>query len=167
MDGGTDGGLTAWMIDAAAALALAAAAGVCGTWLAGAEIGMLCAALALGAGLWSLRQVSPEPLRFAMPLRSARAWEQAFTSDGESDCLELTDRVEDRPPRQLDGAIVVRLSSALPTPGELQRRIEQHLRQTSQSDVLNLTSAERVVPLAADASAALRSALGELRRATQ
>ena len=163
MDEGANGGLVAWIIDAAAAVALAAAAGICGLLLVGAPVGMMCAAIVLVVGLWSLRQVPAEPFVFKVPALVPVGWDRVFSEPADDpDCLELALRAEPETLSTSSMTNVACLELALPTPGEMQRRIERHLK--SYALLEPTASAGQVVPIVADASAALRTALGNLRR---
>lgn len=161
MDGGGEGGVTAWLIDVAAAGLLAAACAFVGTRLAGTEIGWAAGAVAMGAALAALRRVQPEPRRFLLPAFAPPALPAV-----ESDVLELTEveplLLEDVLAAVAPDSRVVRLFAEppLPTAGELVRRIESHL---GRQDRPPEASAE-IVHLEADASAALREALADLRR---
>jgi hypothetical protein len=85
----------------------------------------------------------------------------------EPDVLELTDEVSAEPlelidalPEQHERSRVVQLFAPreLPTPGELARRIDHHLGGQTEE------RGGSVLELEIDAAAALRQALGELRR---
>jgi hypothetical protein len=87
-------------------------------------------------------------------------WEAALAPD----VLELTEKellppVAEAPVEEQNG--VVRLFP-LPTPGDLHRRIDRHLEQRQPVEARRAPA--DVVPLGADATDALRSALQELRR---
>jgi hypothetical protein len=168
MDGGTSDGLMAWLIDAAAATALAAAAGVCGLWLSGANVGMAAATAALVGGLWGLRQVQPEPCRFTVPSLAVVGWDQVSVAQADDQaCLELTERADPWPAAAPCPTNVIALRPALPTPGELQRRIEKHLGDHAARTASISKPPDQVIPFAADASAALRSALSDLRQSVR
>jgi hypothetical protein len=163
MDGGQDG-LAAWVIDSGAAALLALAAGASGLLLSGPGTALVAGIAALIGGLWALRQVPPEPLHFVLPFAVPLAWEEVLSTGPvemapEQDVLELTERTD----LPCEGGIVVQLvvpaSTRLPTAGELQRRIEAHLQGGTATKL-----PPEVVPIAPDASAALRAALGDLRR---
>jgi hypothetical protein len=168
MDGGTSDGLMAWLIDAAAATALATAAGVCGYWLSGANVGMAAATAALIAGLWSLRQIQPEPARFKVPSLALVGWDVISPGQAEDeDCLLLTELADPCAPAVPLPENVTILRPALPTPGELQRRIEKHFGEVAARNASDPKPPDQIIPLAADASAALRSALSDLRRSVR
>jgi hypothetical protein len=103
-------------------------------------------------------------LHFVLPFAVPLAWEEVLSTGPvemapEQDVLELTERTD----LPCEGGIVVQLvvpaSTRLPTAGELQRRIEAHLQGGTATKL-----PPEVVPIAPDASAALRAALGDLRR---
>ena len=163
MDEGRNGGLIAWMIDAAAAVALASAAGMSGLLLANVEVGMMCAAIVLVVGLWSLRQVPAEAIMFKLPALVPVGWDCVFSEPADDgDCLELTTLADAASADSLSN--VACLNLALPTPGEMQRRIERHLVNLFPASASTTAPSAEVVPIGADASAALRMALGNLRR---
>lgn len=168
MDEGVNGGLVAWLIDAAAAMALAAAAGTSGLLLMDAQVGMLCASVVLVFGLWSLRQVTPEPIVFKVAALAPVGWNIALSAEADdADCLDLTVRAGSETVPTSTATNVACLELSLPTPGEMQRRIERHLSSLAPSFQTLPAPGGQVVPIAADASAALRSALGDLRRSTR
>ena len=115
--------------------------------------------------LAALRRVKPEPRRFRLP-----TFELPVAADHvEEDALELTEVapeeeevlvLEDRlsPPQEDSRVVQLFAARPLPTPGELRQRIEEHLGAgaTQQSAA--------VLDLEVDAAAALRQALGDLRR---
>ena len=169
----TDEDMRGWVADGTAAGLLAFALGICLLWLGHPNIGM---AAASGCGLVALallRQVEPEPRRFrlpefALPDVTLNRFEDDFmlTDTASDDVLLLTDRavpeallLEDRldPPAADSRVVALFAARPLPTPGELQQRIEAHL-----------TAPTRAGPAASelnvDAAAALRVALGDLRR---
>lgn len=161
MDRGGDE-LIGWIIDGVAAALLGAAVGACLLLLGqpGAAVGAGPAAVVLV--LAGLRQIRPEPRRFRVP---AFALPDRAPSE---DVLELTERacddepleLADRLPAPAEDSRVVRLFAArpLPTPGELARRIDHHLEHSEEGRGGQLHDLE------VDAAAALRQALGELRR---
>lgn len=141
-----------WAIDVAAAVILTVAA----AWSASLFVDPLPAVLAgAGAmiiGLATLRLV-PDVARFRLPGFSPLDWDQALPLP----VLEV-DSVVDH------GSGVVQLFPArpsLPTAAELSARIDRHLEQCGGGDERG--DAE-VVLLSADATAALRHALQELKR---
>ena len=167
MDGGKEGGVVAWLIDVTAASLLGAAFAFAGTMLADPGIGMAVGTAAILLALAVLRMIRPEPRTYSLP---------SFVIDDpdlvDLEVLELTERE----PLELDDVLaavtpdarVVALfpASPLPTAGELIRRIETHLAGPA-----HLAPPEsppepgaKVVHLGADASAALREALADLRR---
>lgn len=164
MDRGGDE-LIGWSIDGLAAALLGMAGGACLLLLGmPREAVAASASLCLGA-LAVLRQVRPEARRFRV-----RAFELApveFADTQEPDVLELTDPVADEPlelidalPQAPEDSRVVQLFAPrpLPTPGELARRIDDHLEGVGDE------CGGKVLELEVDAAAALRQALGELRR---
>jgi len=164
MDRGGDE-LIGWSIDGLAAALLGMAGGACLLLLGmPREAVAASASLCLGA-LTVLRQVRPEARRFRV-----RAFELApveFADRQEPDVLELTEPVADEPlelvdalPQAPEDSRVVQLFAPrpLPTPGELARRIDDHLEGGGDE------RGGKVLELEVDAAAALRQALGELRR---
>lgn len=168
MDGAGDDWI-GWTADGLAAGILGAAVGTCLLWLGFPQLAIMAASSAVLGGLTLLRWVKPEPRRFRLPAFDTEAAfegpqvldltevfvpEQAPIGDlaaEDDDALLLEDRLEEPEP---DSRVVQLFAHRpLPTPGELQQRIEAHL------------SAPRPpLDLGVDASAALRQALGELRR---
>ena len=163
MDRGGDE-LIAWSIDGVAAGLLGAATGACLLLLGLAMEAVIASAAVCMAALACLRQIRPEPRRFRLP---AFKVEPAALMADEPDVLDLTDALAPEPLDLEDqlhapaiDSRVVRLFAPrpLPTPGELAQRIDHHLEGGC---------AERkgkVLDLEVDASAALRQALGDLRR---
>lgn len=163
MDGAGDDVL-GWLADGVAAGVLGAAVGTCLLLLGHPGAGVTAAALAVLLALAALRQVKPEPRRFRLPAFAMID----LSPEPALDVLELTDvapgevlLLEDRLEEPEASSRVVQLFAArpLPTPGELRQRIEAHLttpRPRQESD--------NVLELELDAAAALRQALGELRR---
>lgn len=162
MDRGGDE-LIGWSIDGVAAGLLGAAVGACLLLLGLAGAAVVAGPAAGLVALAGLRQVRPEPRRFRLP---------NFALDGfkeqAPDMLELTEalppeplELEDRLPDPAEDSRVVQLFAArpLPTPGELARRIEDHLGGSAEE-----SRGGKVLELEVDAAAALRQALGELRR---
>jgi hypothetical protein len=85
-----------------------------------------------------------------------------------ADVLDLSEvaapeplELEDRLPEPTEDSRVVQLFAArpLPTPGELAKRIEAHLSHGADE-----SRGGKILELEVDAAAALRQALGELRR---
>lgn len=161
MDRGGDE-LIGWSIDGLAAAVLGAAAGACLLLLGLAREGVAAAAILTLLALAGLRQVRPEPRRFTLP-----AFAVVPAEVTEPDVLELTDEVSAEPlelidavPEQDEESRVVQLFAPreLPTPGELARRIDHHLGGQAEQ------RGGSVLELEIDAAAALRQALGELRR---
>ena len=161
MDRGGDE-LIGWSIDGVAAAVLGAAAGACLLLLGMAREGVVAASAVGLLTLAVLRQIRPEPRRFRLP---AFALVEA-AGDGGAEILELTDvapaplELVDALPEPQQESRVVQLFAprALPTPGELARRIEHHLGGQAEEQ------GGTVLELEVDAAAALRQALGELRR---
>lgn len=166
MDRGGDE-LIGWSIDGVAAGLLGAALGASLLLLLGTA---MPAVMAASAGcllaLAALRQVRPEPRRFRVP---AFALVPVDVAPAEPEVLELTEalgpeplELEDRLEEPGTDSRVVQLFAPrpLPTPGELVRRIENHLGGSSSGEERGGT----VLELEVDASAALRHALGELRQ---
>lgn len=160
MDRGGDE-LIGWIIDGVAAALLGAAVAACLLLLGqpSASVGAGPAAVVLV--LAGLRRVRPEPRRFRLP---AFAVEER---DAVEEVLDLTEiaaeeplELEDPLVMPSDDSRVVQLFAArpLPTPGELARRIDHHLEQSEEGRGGQVTNFE------VDAAAALRQALGELRR---
>jgi hypothetical protein len=141
-------------IDAAATLILAAAAAWAGALLLGPLQGGMVGSAALLITWCGLHHSMGAAPRFELPAFTPSEWPQAAIEPP----LELTDALpmhEDEP-----GEKVVRLHR-LPTPGEMRGQIDRHMQQRR---VVEDASGE-VVLLGADASAALRQAIGELKRA--
>lgn len=159
MDRGGDE-LIGWSIDGVAAGLLGAAIGACLLMVGFMTEAVVASSGAGMAALAVLRQVRPEPRRFRLP---AFALEKV-----EFDVLELSDvapaeplELEDALPAADEDSRVVQLFAPrnLPTPGELAQRIENHLGGGADGG-----RGGKVLELEVDASAALRQALGELRR---
>jgi hypothetical protein len=160
MDGAGDD-VVGWTTDGLAAAVLGAAVGTSLLLLGQAQAGVIVAAGVGMLALAALRQIKPEPRRFRLP-------DFAVAAPGGEDVLLLTDVAEPEP-LLLDDPLeeaagdsrVVQLFAArpLPTPGELQQRIAAHLAAPER-----LSEAGSVHDLEVDATAALRQALGELRR---
>lgn len=151
-----------WAADGLAAAILSAAVGTCLLLVGEPQAGVL-AASALGLlTLAGLRQIQPEPRRFRLPEFAVAPPEAC------EDVLLLTEIAEPEPLLLDDPLVevpgdsrVVQLFAArpLPTPGELQQRIAAHLSAPDRQ-----AEANGVHDLEVDAAAALRHALGELRR---
>jgi hypothetical protein len=161
MDGAGDD-VVGWATDGLASAILSAAVGTCLLLLGQPQVGVLAASVTGLLALAGLRQVKPEPRRFKLPAL-AIAEHRA-----EDDVLLLTEVAEVEPlllddPLEVaaEDSRVVQLFAArpLPTPGELQQRIAAHL-----ADPQRPANGADVIDLDVDASAALRQALGELRR---
>jgi hypothetical protein len=160
MDGSGDD-LIGWTADGVAAGILGSAIGACLLMLGLPEVAVGAASLSVLLALTALRRVKPEPRRFRLP---------SFTLDAvppEVEVLELTEMAAEEPllladplPEPEPDSRVVQLFAPrpLPTPGELARRIDDHLEQGGES------RGGRVLDLEVDAAAALRQALGDLRR---
>lgn len=149
-------GRAAWLIDAAAAMVLALSAGFAGLWLSGAAVALIVGVAALAVALAVLRGIRPAPPSFALARPSLVDWDEVFAADGQPDEPEL---LLDCPAP----AAAVPFRSVFPTAGELYQRIETHLAEPQRDRSSHAPSAQ-VVQLGADASAALRSALLDLRR---
>ena len=151
-------------IDSAAAALYAAATALVLSRLSASDAYVVFGALTAFAGcFYGLRSVEPEPTKFALG-----AFEPAIFELAEPSELVLTDGdrlhlfAADDEPLVLDDILaeigpdsrVVRLfdRAAMPTPGELNERVDRHLGK----------AADGSSP--ADASAALHQALAELRR---
>ncbi|WP_426267215.1 hypothetical protein [Sphingomonas sp. LHG3443-2] len=165
MDRGGDE-LIGWSIDGLAAGLLGMAGGACLLLLGLPREAIVAATLLCLGSLALLRQVRPEARRFRV--RSFDLPPVEFTvSEPEAHVLELTELVADEPlelvdelPEAPEDSRVVQLFAPrpLPTPGELARRIDHHLEQGGESH------GGKVLELEVDAAAALRQALGDLRR---
>lgn len=164
MDRGGDE-LIGWSIDGGAAGLLGAAVGACLLLLGLTGAAVVAAPAAVLLALVALRQIRPEPRRFRLPAFVLEAVEHAAATE----LLELTDvlpaeplELEDRLPEAAEDSRVVQLFAPgkLPTPGELARRIDDHLGGGGVDESRD----GRVLELEVDAAAALRQALGELRR---
>jgi hypothetical protein len=160
MDGSGDDWV-GWATDGVAAGILGAAAGVSLTLLGEPLAGAAAAAVSGVLALVLLRQVTPEPRRFRLPsfvLETPAIFNVLELTDvvvEEEEPLELVDRLASP---EADSRVVQLFGNRpLPTPGELQQRIERHLGQREERG-------GTVHDLGVDASAALRQALGELRR---
>jgi hypothetical protein len=161
MDGAGDD-VVGWATDGVASAILSAAVGTCLLLLGQPQAGVLAAAVTGLLALAALRQVQPEPRRFKLPAIAIAE------RPPEADVLLLTEVAEAEPlllddPLEEAGADsrVVQLFAArpLPTPGELHQRIAAHLAAPQRP-----ANGANVIDLDVDASAALRQALGELRR---
>ena len=155
--------LIGWCIDGLAASLLGAAIGACLLLLGYPAQAVGVAAAGGVVTLGALRLVKPEPRRFRIPAFALVPADYA----AEPDILELTDiaaaeplELEDVLPAPAEDSRVVQLFAArpLPTPGELARRIDRHLEEGEEG------RGGRTLELEVDAAAALRHALGELRR---
>lgn len=164
MDRGGDE-VIGWSIDGLAAALLGMAGGACLLLLGMPRQAVAAAAMLCLGALAVLRQVRPEARRFRV-----RAFELPpveFAAADEPDVLELTEVDDDEPlelidalPQAPEDSRVVQLFAPrpLPTPGELARRIDDHLEQGGDE------RGGKVLELEVDAAAALRQALGDLRR---
>jgi len=154
--------LRAWLIDLVAAIAAASAVALCLVLL-----GQEAAALPGGAGslllcFSALQCVPPEAGRFRLRAFAVPEWSEVLMEEAEKPAeLEplLLDQVADAP---RSGVVRLFPATPLPTAGELKQRIDAHLARDLQPDP---TDDDNVVLLSADATAALRSALAELKRA--
>ena len=174
MDGGSESGLTGWLIDGAAAAAAGGAAGWCAFMLVSPIAGALAGITALAVTLLGLRAIKPEPRRHKLRMFTPATWDEAVI--GGPDMLELMEpevlELTELEPLLLDDAIeppssdsrVVQLFARqpLPTAGELKARIDAHLERQPRRPVP--PDGGEVVPLPVDASAALRAAIADLRR---
>jgi hypothetical protein len=155
MDGEQSGGLLGWVVDgfaaACAAGALAFSAMVMGHPLAG----LLGGAGLLLLSFTALRAINPA-VRYRLPALDLPEWDEVLA-------FAETFLPAAAPELVATNGNVVRLHAgrSLPTPGELKRRIDAHLAEPRPAD----EDDDNVVLLAPDASAALRAALAELRRA--
>ena len=156
MDGEENGGLLAWLVDGVAA-AFAAGALAFSAMLLGHPL----AALLGGAGMLLLSFTALRTVKTASSYRL-----RPLVLPDWDEVLSATEMFVPATPvaEPVSGSSnVVRLHPArsLPTPGELKRRIDAHLAEPRARD----EDDDNVVLLAPDASAALRAALAELRRA--
>lgn len=117
---------------------------LCLAWLDRPVPGMIAGTGGLLLGLSILQTIRPEPRRFRLPAFELPQWEEVLSS-GEPQVLEQT----------LTGNVYRLRPTPAPAAGE-QGREQQDLDETAPDD--------NVVLLSADASAALREALAELRR---
>lgn len=165
MSDNSQDGRTAWLMDGAAAAIFGGAAGWCGSLLWGPPAAVVVGMAALLIVMAGLRSVRPEPRRYRLPEFSASEW----TAEPAGDVLELTDQepllLQDPLPEPEHDSRVVQLfpRQPLPTAGELKARIDAHLERQPRHPLSPETDGE-VVPLQADASAALRAAIADLRR---
>jgi hypothetical protein len=165
MDRGGDE-LIGWSIDGLAAGLLGIAAGACLLLIGQPREAVLAASASCLAALAVLRQIRPEARRFRLPAFALQPVE--FTAVAvEPNVIDLTEalapeplELSDRLPEASEDSRVVQLFAprALPTPGELARRIEHHLESGGEE------RGDKVIELEVDAAAALRQALGDLRR---
>lgn len=165
MDRGGDE-LIGWSIDGLAAGLLGMAGGACLLLLGLPREAIAAATLLCLGALALLRQVRPEARRFRVRSFDLPPVEFAV-GEPEAHVLDLTEILGDEPlelvdelPEAPDDSRVVQLFAPrpLPTPGELARRIDHHLEQGGESQ------GGKVLELEVDAAAALRQALGDLRR---
>lgn len=159
MDGAGEDAI-GWLADGLAAGVLGAAVGTCLLLLGQAQTGVLAAAATGLLTLAALRRIKPEPRRFRLPAFAPVAGasdELLLTEVAGPEPLLLDDPLEEAAP----DSRVVQLFAArpLPTPGELQQRIAAHLAAPARP-----AEGGTVLDLEVDAAAALRQALGELRR---
>lgn len=162
MDRGGDE-LIGWSIDGLAAGLLGIAAGACLLLLGMPREAVIVASMSGLAALALLRQIRPEPRRFRLPDFSL----QPVDFSEAPNTLELTGKLADEPlelhdqlaePAEHSRVVQLFAPRPLPTPGELARRIEHHLGNGGEERGGN------VLTLEVDAAAALRQALGDLRR---
>lgn len=161
MDGAGDE-VAGWTADGLAAMVLGGACGFCLLLIGQPQLAVAVAAALTLATLALLRRVKPGPRRFQLP---------AFECSGftpHEDVLELTEQAEPEAlllddalaPAEADSRVVQLFAARpLPTPGELQSRIEAHLSAPGRPP-----RDATVLELEVDAAAALRQALGDLRR---
>lgn len=154
-----------WSLDGVAAGLLGAATGVSALWLGHPLAGVAAAAAMTLAALALLRQVKPAPRRFRLPAFTLAA--EPLADAPAPDILELTDVAAPEPllltdalePPTADNRVVSLFGARpLPTPGELSARIDAHLGARERD------AGATVLELEVDAAAALRQALGDLRR---
>lgn len=162
MDRGGDE-LIGWIIDGVAAALLGAAIGACLLLLGQPSAAVAAGPAAVVLVLAGLRQVRPEPRHFrvapfALPEIVFDELVLELTEVAADEPLEL----EDALPEAAEDSRVVQLFAPrpLPTPGELAQRIDHHLERAGEEG----RSGGQVYDLEIDAAAALRQALGELRR---
>lgn len=163
MDGAGDD-VVGWLADGVAAGVLGVAVGLCLLLLGEPQSGVIAAAGLGLLGLAVLRQVKPEPRRFRLPAievppLDVQAPEAVLdlAPEAEPEALLLDDSLE---VVSADSRVVQLFAPrALPTPGELQQRIQAHL-----STARPKPETGTVLELEVDAAAALRQALGDLRR---
>lgn len=155
-----------WLADGLAAGILGASVGTSLLLLGAPQAGVAAAAASVLVALAGLRAIKREPQRFRLPRFSV---EQDPAPDMQ-DVLELLELappepllLEDRLEEAAPDSRVVQLFAArtLPTPGELQQRIAAHL---AGADGPAMPNGGVVHELEVDAAAALRQALGDLRR---
>src|SRR5687767_11285069 len=144
MDGAGDD-VIGWTADGLASGVLGGAVGTCLLLLGAPQIGVVAAAVSVLAALALLRAVKPEPQRFRLPAFAIEAeaegealLELSETADDEAFLLE--DRLD--PPSDDSRVVQLFAPRPLPTPGELQQRIDAHLasgdRQAKGGSVLEL-----------------------------
>lgn len=164
MDRGGDE-LFGWSIDGVAAGLLGAAIGACVVLLGLMLPAVIAASASCLACLAVLRQIRPEPRRFRLPAFTLEAVGSEAAAPlvlevAETEAIEPLE-LEDRLDEPATDSRVVQLFAPrpLPTPGELAQRIEHHLGSGGGEE-----RGGTVLEMDVDASAALRHALGELRR---
>ncbi|MCL6728598.1 hypothetical protein [Sphingomonas hankyongi] len=158
-------------VDSLAASALALAGGFAATLLGPAYVAAAAGAAAGLTGYAALRAVQPKPATFRLPHFAPTAFEACEVEElllTEEDRLRPGHAGSDDVVLLLDDILaelgpdsrVVRLfdPSSMPSPGELQNRIDRHLDRASQSAPPDTSEALY------DASQALYDALAELRR---
>lgn len=146
-----------WAVDGAAALVLGSSAGWTAAMLLGPAEAWLAAVLVFALSLAALRGVPAG--RYRLAAFAPAGWEPA------PDVLELTEALPGGAAATPLASSVVRLfpvQPPLPSAGQMRESIERHLRQRQAG--AEATAEDDVVLLGADASAALRHALGELKR---
>jgi hypothetical protein len=146
-----------WAVDAFAALTFAAAVTWAATLIFAPTTGAAAGSGAFFVILAALRLLARGPERYSLSSFAPESWNQllasAATEPRESLALVRA------------GSNVVPFAPVqppLPTAGEMRERIDQHLRQRQAVGGAELD--DDVVLLGADASAALRRAIGELKR---
>lgn len=157
-----------WTVDGIASALLGGAAGWSLLLVGQPQAAVVASAALCLLALAALRQVKPGAQSFRLPAFSTEA---AYAFDIVSDSAPAPEPVpqpeeeplllEDRLDEPAPDARIVQLFAprSFPTPGELQRRIEAHLAAPARP-----AEDGKVLELEVDAAAALRQALGELRR---
>lgn len=126
-------------IDWALALLVAAATGWSALRVGVPLLAGGAALIGFALGLWAMSWAGRRPRRHALPRFELPAWPAPSAEELPAGVVRLPTR-------------------PLPTPGELEARIQRHLADRPAPPA-------EVIPLHADAGAALRQALGQLKRA--